>query len=283
MAGSCATCGRGLSLIQRARGRQQCDSCAAETKAAADRAIADYPSALDAVVAAEGESPEAVDRVRSLETAMAAGGLDSTGRKADFYRAYLDRALADEVLTADEEGVIDRVGRALYGAADEGAQLAVLADYRVSLFIAMVNDGRLPVMTSPRMVLKKNEVLHLEEPAALVKEVIHREFQAGSRGVSFRVMKGVSYRVGSSRGKMVEVGRSLQVADEGAICITSQRAVYTGERKTIEMPYAKLLDLNVYNDGIQVHLSGRQNPPMFRVASGPMIAAAINAATQRLL
>ena len=71
--------------------------------------------------------------------------------------------------------------------------------------------------------------------------------------------------------------------DEGAICITSLRAVFTGERKSIEMPYAKMLDMNVYIDAIQVHQSGRQNPSMFRVASGPMVAAAINAAMQKIL
>ncbi len=96
-------------------------------------------------------------------------------------------------------------------------------------------------------------------------------------------MKGVSYRVGNSRGKMVEVGRSLEAIDTGALCITSLRAVFTGERKTVEMPYSKLVDMNVYTDGIQIHSSNRQNPSMFRVSSGPMIAAATNAATQKLL
>ena len=76
------------------------------------------------------------------------------------------------------------------------------------------------------------------------------------------------------RGRMVEVERGFEPIDEGELCITSSRAVYTGNRKTIEMPYTKLLDLNVYTDTIQVHLSNRQNPPTFRVANGPMVAAA---------
>jgi hypothetical protein len=133
------------------------------------------------------------------------------------------------------------------------------------------------------MTLKRGEVLHLAGTAQLLKEVIQREYQAGSRGVSFRVMKGLSYRVGTTRGQMVEVGRTLEAIDEGDLCITSQRAVFTGTRKRIEMPYASLLDMNVYTDGIHVHISGRQNPSMFRVTNGPMVAAAINAATQRLL
>ena len=61
----------------------------------------------------------------------------------------------------------------------------------------MVNDGRLPTLTDARMVLKRGEIVHLAEPVKLLKEVIQREFQAGSHGMSFRVMKGglVSRRI----------------------------------------------------------------------------------------
>jgi hypothetical protein len=101
--------------------------------------------------------------------------------------------------------------------------------------------------------------------------------------MSFRVMKGVSYRVGSFRGRSVEIGRSIEVADSGTLFVTSHRVVYTGLRKSVEVPYPKMLDLNVYTDAVQFHVSGRQTPSMFRVADGPLIAAAINAASQRLL
>jgi hypothetical protein len=151
------------------------------------------------------------------------------------------------------------------------------------LFVAMVNDGRLPDLSDGQIVLKRGELLHLEEPAALLKEVIQREWRSGSRGMSFRVMKGVSYRVGSTRGQMVEVGRTLEPVDEGSLCVTSSRVVYTGLRKTIEMPYSKFLDINVYTDAVQIHVTNRQNPPTFRVADGPMVAAAINAAMQKTL
>ena len=49
------------------------------------------------------------------------------------------------------------------------------------------------------------------------------------------------------------------------------------------MQYTKLLDLNVFNDAIQIHVSNRQTPSTFRVSSGPMVAAVINAAVQRFM
>ena len=205
----------------------------------------------------------------------------SSPPRAAAYHALLDEALADEVITRAEEEHLAGVVDVLFD--DPADRLPPPAPYRGQLFVAMVNDGRLPEMADAPIMLKRGEVLHLAETAALLKEAIEREFRSGSRGVSFRVMKGVSYRVGASRGRMVEVGRAIVSADEGDLCVTSHRVVFTGLRKTMEMPYTKLVDLNVFSDGIQIHLSNRQNPPMFRVADGPMVAAAINAAVQRQL
>jgi hypothetical protein len=280
MASACANCGRGLSTMQRVRGQKLCDACDAAAKSARDQALAEYPAALSAVIdRGAGFGPQ-VDRLRQLETTIAAAGSNVDAKRAELYRSFLDHALADEVLTREEEAQIMTIGSAVYP--DVAALQSVLAPYRDLLFVTMVNDGRLPTVESDLM-RKKGEVVHLVESAALLKEVVQREFRAGSRGYSFRVMKGVSYRIGSMRGQVVEVGRSWVDADEGELTITSQRAVFTGMRKTIEMPYAKLLDLNVFSDAVQIHLSNRQNPPTFRVSSGQLVAAAINAAMQRQL
>ena len=41
--------------------------------------------------------------------------------------------------------------------------------------------------------------------------------------------------------------------------------------------------MNVFTDGIQFHVSGRQNPSMFSVVDGQVIAAVVNAAMQATL
>jgi hypothetical protein len=73
----------------------------------------------------------------------------------------------------------------------------------------------------------------------------------------------------------------MQVADSGTLSISSQRAVFIGARKTIEMPYTKLVNLSVFSDGIQFHLSNRQTAPLFRLQGGEVVAAAVNAAVHR--
>ena len=163
--------------------------------------------------------------------------------------------------------------------------MAALQGYESALFIAMINDGRLPDLGSGGMTLKRGERLHLQGPAALLKEIIQREFQSGSRGYSFQIAKGVSVsrnsvRHGERWSKSVE---SMEEIDRGDLHVTSLRVVFTGLRKSVEVPYGMLLDMNVFTDGIQFHVSGRQTPSMFRVNDGQMVAAVVNAAMQATL
>ncbi len=270
-------------MPDRLRGRKVCADCERAAAQARAQAVTHLQEALPALISTGSvDSPEA-ERVRTLAAAIGDAAVVRSARRAHYLR-LLDEALADEIITQKEEIRLGRIGEVIFDG-DEDAQMEALAPYRTQLFIAMVNDGRLPIGEDidPPIVLKKGELLHLIEPATLLKEVVHREFRSGSRGVSFRVMKGVSYRVGASRGKMVEVGRSLADADEGQLSVTSTRIVFTGLRKTSEMQYTKLLDLNVFNDAIQIHVSNRQTPSTFRVSSGPMVAAVINAAVQRFM
>ena len=149
--------------------------------------------------------------------------------------------------------------------------------------ISGINGGDLPEVTSPSILAKRGEIVHLEHAANLMKEVAVRQYQGGYSGFSFPVGKtGIRYRVGGSRGHSVEVGTRLNVADTGTLVITNKRAVYVGTRKTVEMPYSKLVNLKVYRDGIQFHLSNRVNAPLFKMtSSSEIVAAVVNAAAQR--
>lgn len=65
--------------------------------------------------------------------------------------------------------------------------------------VAMANDGRLPVVQGSRLMTKRGEMVHLEQPASLVKEVAVRQYVGGYSGWSFPIGKtGIRYRVGGS-------------------------------------------------------------------------------------
>jgi hypothetical protein len=194
--------------------------------------------------------------------------------------AAFQTALADEILTADEEQQLANTARSL--GFDQARYSRVVAKFNDQMIVAQVNDGRMPVVSDPPIILKRGETAHLVLAAQLLKEVTEREFRGGSRGVSFRIAPGVRYRVGTFRGHSVVTGSHIEVTDSGSLSITSQRAVYTGQRKTLDMPYAKLEAVNVFTDGIQFHLANRQNPPLLQVPNGPLAAAVINAAAGRV-
>ena len=202
-------------------------------------------------------------------------------RGSEAFRDYADHVLADDVLTAEEELAFDDVVGAL--GIEPSEVHTTYSDVLNRLLVARVNDGRLDALPEPKLITKKDEVVYLETLAALMKEVAIREWRGGSSGVSFRVAKGVSYRTGAVRGKSVVVGSELQVADSGILAVTSHRVVYMGN-KTIELLYAKLLNIDVFSDGIRFHVSNRQNAPLFKVEEGrgDVVAATVNAAMQQL-
>jgi len=57
-------------------------------------------------------------------------------------------------------------------------------------------------------------------------------YQGGSQGVSIRVMRGVSYRVGSSRGQLVKNPPALKTLDVGTVTYTSKRITFSGMQET---------------------------------------------------
>jgi hypothetical protein len=197
------------------------------------------------------------------------------------FLSYAENVLADDILSIDEEMAFQEVGEAL------GVEPDILqSDFRDllrRLVIAKANDGRLPIIETPQLIPKKNEVVHFEMPAALMKEVTLREWRGGYSGVSFPIAKGLRYRTGSSRGHSVVVGTEMQVEDTGMFTITSQRIAYLGARKTIEVPYTKLMNIDVFTDGVRIHASNRQKAPLFTVEEGmgDAIAATLNAAMKR--
>jgi hypothetical protein len=199
----------------------------------------------------------------------------------DAWLKYVSLAVSDDIVTPEEYSHINSLVEALGLTEDDIAavDLAIL-DH---LMIASVNGGVLPEIDEPTLMAKRGEVVHFEWPAELMKEVTHREFRAGYQGFSFPIGKtGIRYRVGGARGHSVVTGTELQVADSGSLSVSSKRAVFIGTRKTIELPYSKLVNLTVYRDGLQFHQSNRQTAPLFRLRSGEVVAAVVNAAAHRL-
>lgn len=195
-------------------------------------------------------------------------------RRWDTLAIAIRDVVDDDVLTETEERELFRLADAL----DLDIQTLAVRDMAVfeELVIAGLNDGRLPTVDAAVM-LKPGEIARATFSAALMKEVAVREMRGGSHGVSIRVAKGVSYRVGAARAKSVVVGTQMQVQDVGVLTVTNQRAIFTGDKRTLEFRYDKLVGMEQFSDGLRLSVSNRQLASLFRfsASSSPAIAAAL--------
>lgn len=86
-------------------------------------------------------------------------------------------------------------------------------------------------------------------------------YRGGSSGFSFRITRGVQYRVGGSAGSYVPGAQELRITDDGDVHISSTRVTFQGGKKSREWSYGKLLGLT--HDPVRpitmIHVSNRQN------------------------
>jgi hypothetical protein len=169
-----------------------------------------------------------------------------------------------------------------FGSEPTDAQPIPVAAVRM-MQIGMATRGRFVEVPST-LLLQADEVAYCEVPARLLKEVVDREFQGGSRGVSVPLGHGVQVRTGSVRGHMVTVGSHLETADSGTLTVTNKRIVYHGGRKNLEFAFKKLSTLSAYSDAITLGVSNRQNTSTVALSEPEyvtaMIRAAFNASTR---
>jgi hypothetical protein len=118
--------------------------------------------------------------------------------------------------------------------------------------LGRIDAGILPEVTNPPVNLQFGEKAYFVVSAQLLEErVVGRRYEGGSSGVSFRIMKGISYRVGASRGRSVSV-RGVVPVSSGWFCITSQRLIFSGNAKSFAVDRKKVLSTQMHSDGIAV-------------------------------
>lgn len=186
--------------------------------------------------------------------------------------AALDTCLADRILTMDEERSLDRLARQLALTPDD------LAPFTARIVRARQISASLlghPSAVPTNVNLKPNETCWFRTPATLYEERTIRKYVGGSRGVSIRIMKGVSYRVGSSRGYSVPVSEVVPVCT-GDFYITSQRCLFIGPRKTVSVAHKDLLSFDAFDDGMQLHHDQSSKLQVFKFSDGELGAAVLS-------
>lgn len=140
-----------------------------------------------------------------------------------------------------------------------------------------LQSGPLPVVANPPLALQRGERCHWVEPRCnYIEERSRREWVAGSQGVSIRIARGLTYRIGATRGHSYSVPYDA-VVDTGALAVTSKRLAFVGERRGFSIPYAKILSFRAFENAIQVQRDAMTaKPQTFTVADAEAVATVLS-------
>jgi hypothetical protein len=282
MASECAICGIKLGVFDRVMGgRNLCNNCIEKVKKWREEARKQYSVTLIDMYKGKLSIEEGKKTLENLDIQAKLKEEEKQMFNADAFRDFAQQVLADDILTEVEEKQLLNTAGVL---GITNTQLnSDFKDILFRLVIARANDGRLLEVENPDMILKKDEKAHLEITASILKEVAITEYQGGYSGVSFRVAKGIRFNTGRASGRRVVVGHKVIADDTGRLIVTSQRVVFLGRKKSIEMPFSKILSLDVFEDGVRIHLSNIKNAPLFQVINGDVVTATVNTAMKRFL
>src|SRR5258708_5270123 len=96
----------------------------------------------------------------------------------------------------------------------------------VAMVVDKIEQGISPIATPVNTVLRRDEFVCWAEAAVLWEErVISRRYEGGSRGISIRIVRGVSYRIGSHRGRAVSE-RGMVPTSRGQLIISNRRIIF---------------------------------------------------------
>lgn len=114
----------------------------------------------------------------------------------------------------------------------------------------------------PFMLAKNETFLWLFREITFYEQKVHREYRGRSRGLSFRICKGVYYRIGSFKGTPID-STYIQRIGTGNVCLTDRHFYFSCPEKSLKIPYNKVLNIETYSNGICLHKDGIDAKPLF--------------------
>ncbi len=201
--------------------------------------------------------------------------------KDAFFWNVVEVLISDRKITELENRASKQIAMKL----EISSEILKLARNEILFFqlLEKIENGELPICSPDKVVLKKGETAHFEAAAFLQEEqIINRKYVGGSHGVSIRIARGLNYRIGATRGKILAEKGIVNVSS-GNFVITDQRLMFSGDKKSFAHNLTNLIDLQLFSDGIKFSVSNRQKPIIVGIysaqaseVSGLIISTLIN-------
>ena len=112
-------------------------------------------------------------------------------------------------------------------------------------------------------LMQKNETVVVIVPAVGLREPRAIRTSTGAYGgPSVRVAKGVTVHAGAFRSTSSS-HEELKDVDGGDLVITNQRIFFVGAKRTVNIPFKKIVSLEPYSNAIVLHKDGREKAQYF--------------------
>jgi len=98
-------------------------------------------------------------------------------------------------------------------------------------------------------------------------------YVGGSHGGSFRIMKGLSFRVSSFSGTPIKTQEVSHEEQSGILIVASRNLYFRAGRKVTKIPIRKILSVHASADGIEITRDGKGAEPETFSVDDPSFAA----------
>lgn len=164
--------------------------------------------------------------------------------------------LEDDVLDNDEENrlvafkeyfSLSQDELDINGSLTKIAKAAIIRDILNGIIPQRLSvDGSLPINFQ-----KDEKIVWAFQNSHYYEDKIRRQYVGGSQGVSVRLAKGLYYRTSTFKGRVVENTERVHI-DTGWVVITNKNLYFAGARKSLRLPYGKIISFEPYSDGIGI-------------------------------
>ncbi len=146
--------------------------------------------------------------------------------------------------------------RIAHGGVSDARQRALDIEYA----LGEIQKGSVPELRveANAVLLKRGERAVAVIPGVTLKEPRSvRKTYGGGGGPSIRIAKGVYFRTGGFASQS-ESHEEIREIDSGTLTLTNRRMVFTGAKRTVNVPLGKIVGMEPYKDAIAINRDGKQ-------------------------
>lgn len=180
--------------------------------------------------------------------------------RLEAFEAAVDIAIEDKRVTEEEETALYHIHSALQLPEDVLDEVVLRVTKYRDLY--ELERGNLLYFSVENHSLNAGENCHWVADVVLMKEKATNPSKDNS-AVATTIKKGLTYRVGSSKGHLITETDFVPITT-GLLYVTNQRMIFSGEGKSFDISYDKLIDIGLYSDGLKFSVSDNEKPYIFK-------------------